>query len=82
MPANFKYIAVATGLEKVTSFQFQRGAMPENVQTTIQLHSFRKVMLKIFQARLQQYMNQEFSDVQGRLRLRKNREIRDQIANI
>ena len=27
-------------------------------------------------------MNQEFSDVQGRLRLRKNREIRDQIANI
>ena len=41
-----------------------------------------KVMLKIFQARLQQYMNQEFSDVQGRLRLRKNREIRDQIANI
>ena len=37
-------------------------------------------MLKIFQARLQQYMNQEFSNVQGRPR--KSRETRDQIANI
>ena len=37
-------------------------------------------MLKIFQARLQQYMNQEFPDVQPRLR--KGRGTRDQIANI
>ena len=35
------------------SFQSQRRAMPKNIQTTIQLHSFCKVMLKIFQARLQ-----------------------------
>ena len=39
-----------------------------------------KVMLKIFQARLQQYMNQELPDVQARFR--KGRGSRDQIANI
>ena len=39
-----------------------------------------KVMLKILQARLQQYMNWELSDVQTRFR--KGRGTRDQIANI
>ena len=39
-----------------------------------------KVMLKILQARLQQYMNQELPDVQAGFR--KGRRIRDQIANI
>ena len=39
-----------------------------------------KVMLKIFQARLQQYVNWEIPDVQARFR--KGRETRDQIANI
>jgi len=51
MPANLENSAVATGLEKVNfhfsskerqcqrmSFQFQRKAMPKNVQTTTQLH--------------------------------------------
>ena len=37
-------------------------------------------MLKILQARLQQYMNQEIPDVQGGFR--KGRGTRDQIANI
>ena len=37
-------------------------------------------MLKILQARLQQYVNQELSDVQ--IRFRKGRGTRDQIANI
>ena len=37
-------------------------------------------MFKILQARLQQYMNQELSDVQAGFR--KGRESRDQIANI
>ena len=37
-------------------------------------------MLKILQARLQQYMNHELSDVQAGFR--KHREIRDQLANI
>ena len=47
------------------SFQSQRKAMPKKAQTTtiiFILHT-RKVMLKMLQARLQQYTNQEFSDV-------------------
>ena len=39
-----------------------------------------KVMLKILQARLQQYVNRELPDVQARFR--KGRGTRDQIANI
>ena len=39
-----------------------------------------KVMLKILQARLQQYMNHKLPDVQAGFR--KGRETRDQIANI
>ena len=39
-----------------------------------------KVMLKILQARLQQYMNRELPDVQTGFR--KGRGTRDQIANI
>ena len=42
------------------SFQSQRKAMSKNVQTTAQLHLFHmlaRLMLKILQARLQQYMN-------------------------
>ena len=39
-----------------------------------------KVMLKILQARLQQYVNRELPDVQAGFR--KGKEIRDQIANI
>ena len=39
--------------------------MPKNAQTTSQLHSShaRKVMFKILQARLQQYVNHELPDV-------------------
>ena len=48
---------------------------------TIALISYaRKVMLKILQARLQQYMKHEFPDVQAGFR--KGRGTRDQIANI
>ena len=41
------------------SIESQRKAMPKNAQTTSQLHSSHtsKVMLKIIQARLQQYVN-------------------------
>ena len=44
------------------------------------IHLTNKVMLKILQARLQQYMNREFPDVQAGFR--KGRETRYQIANI
>ena len=55
--------------------------MPKNAQTTTQLHSSHTlVMLKILQARLQQYVNHEFPDVQAGFR--KGRGTRDQIANI
>ena len=56
--------------------------MPKNVQTTAQLHSSHtsKVMHKILQARLQQYMNHELPDVPAGFR--KDRGTRDQIATI
>ena len=68
MPANLENSAMATGLEKgQSSFQSQRKAMPKTLQTTAQLHSSHtsKVRLKILQARLQQYVNQELPDVQA-----------------
>ena len=55
--------------------------MPKNAQTTTQLHSIShasKVMLKILQARLQQYVNRELPDIQAGFR--KGRGTRDQIA--
>ena len=55
--------------------------MQKNAQTTAQLHSSHMlVMLKILQARLQQYMNHELPDVQAGFRTRRG--TRDQIANI
>ena len=83
MPANLENVVVATRLKKVFSFHLQRKAMPKNAQTTAQLHSFHvasNIMLKILQARLQQYVNQELPDVQAGLR--KGRGTRDQIAGI
>ena len=59
MSANLENLAVATGLEKVSFHSNHKETMPNNVQTIAQLHSFhiRKVMLKILQVRLQQYVN-------------------------
>ena len=56
--------------------------MQKKAQTTAQLHSSHvsKVMLKILQARLQQYVNHELPDVQAGFK--KGRGTRDQIANI
>jgi len=43
------------------SFQYQRRAMPKNVKTTVQLHSFHMLvrLCSVLQARIQQYVNQE-----------------------
>jgi len=64
-------------------FQSQIKAMPKNAQTThtiaLILHA-SKVMLKILQARFQQYVNRELPDVQAGFR--KGRGTRDQSANI
>ena len=51
-----------------------------NCCTTALISHASKVMLKILQARLQQYVNQELRDVQAGFR--KGRGTRDQIANI
>ena len=51
-----------------------------NYRTIALISHTSKVMLKILQARLQQYVNCEFSDVQ--VGFRKDRGTRDQIANI
>ena len=51
-----------------------------NYHTTARISHACKVMLKILQARLQQYMNCELPDIQAGFR--KGRGTRDQIANI
>ena len=60
----------------------QKGNAKEclNYPTIALISQAREVMLKILQARLQQYMNRELPDVQGGFR--KARGARDQIANI
>ena len=83
MPANLGNSAVATGLEKVSFHsnpkerQCQRMFILQHNCTHL---THRKVMLKILQARLQQYVNHELPDVQ--VGFRKGRGTRDQIANI
>ena len=78
MPPNLENSAVATGLEKVT---FHSNAKEcSNYRTIALISHASKVMLKILQARLQQYMNRELPDVQAGFR--KGRGTRDQIANI
>ena len=83
MPANLENSAVPTGLEKVTFHSNPKKGNAEECSNyhTIALNSHTsKVMLKILQARLQQYVNHEFLDVQAGFR--KGRGTRDQIANI
>ena len=81
MPAKLESSTVATGLEKVFIPIPKKGNAKEcsNYWTIVFILHGRKVMLKILQARLQQYVNQEPSNIQGRFR--KCRETRNQIAN-
>ena len=83
MQANLENSAVATGLEKVRfhSNPKERQCQECSNYSTIALISHAsKVMLKILQARLQQYVNCELRDVQAGFR--KGRGTRVQIANI
>ena len=83
MPANVGNSAVATGLEKVS---FHSSPKERQCQRMLKLPhncthlNTSKVMLKILQARLQQYVNRELPDVQAGFR--KGTGTRDQIANI
>ena len=83
MSANLENMsAVTTGLENV-SFHSNpnKGNAKEcsNYHTIVLMSHASKVMLKILQARLQQYVNRELPEVQAGFR--KGRGTRDQIAN-
>ena len=78
MPANLENSAVATGLEKV-SFHSNPKEW-SNYRTIALISHASKVLLKILQARIQQYVNRELPDVQAGFR--KGRGTRDQIANM
>ena len=83
MPANLENSAVATGLEKSVFIPIpKKGNVKDcsNYCTVALISHISKVMLKIPQARLQQYVNCEIPDVQACFR--KGRRTRDQIANI
>ena len=83
MSANLENSPVATGLEKVSFHSIpKKGNVKEcsDYHTIALISHATKVMLKILQARLQQYMNCELLDVQARFG--KGRGARDQIANI
>ena len=82
-PENSENLAVATGLEKSVFTPIpKKGNAKEcsNYRTIALISHAGKVMLKILQARLQQYVNHELPDVQAGFR--KHRGTRDQIANI
>ena len=83
MPATMENSAVATGLEKSVFIPIpKKGNVKEcsNYHTIALILYTNKVMLKILQTRLQQYMNHELPDVQTGFR--KGRGTRYQIANI
>ena len=83
MPANLENSVVAIGLEKLSFHSNpKKGNAKErsNYRTIALISHASKVMLKILQARLQQYVNRELPDVQDGFR--KGRGTRDQIANI
>ena len=86
MPANLENSAVAKLLRDWKMSVFtptpKKGNAKEcsNYHTIALISQTSKVMLKILQARLQQYVNHEFPDVQAGFR--KDRGTRDQIVNI
>ena len=83
MPANLENSAVATGLEKSVFIPIPKKANAKecsNYHTIALISHTSKLMLKILQARLQEYVNCELPDVQAGFR--KGRGTRDQIVNI
>ena len=75
MPAHLENASVATGLEKSVFISIpKKGNAKEcsNYHITAVISHASKVMLKILQARLQQYMNQELPDVQAEKKRQRN----------
>ena len=68
MPANLENLTVATGLEKPVFIPIQKKGNDKecsNYCTIAPISHAKNVMLKILQARLQQYVNCELSDAQA-----------------
>ena len=82
MPTHLESSAVAVGLEKVFIPIPKKGNAKEcsKYHIIVFISHISKAMLKILQARLQEYMSHELPDVQTGFR--KGRGTRDQIANI
>ena len=83
MPANLGNSAVAQGWKRSAFIPVPEKANAKecsNYGTIVLISHASKIMLKILQARLQQYMNHELPDVQAGFG--KGRGTRDQIANI
>ena len=83
MPANLENTTVATGREmSIFILISKKGNAKEfsNYHTIALISHPSKLILKIIQASLQQYVNQELPEVQARFR--KGRGTRDQIVNI
>ena len=83
MSADLGNSTVATGLEKVSFHSNPKERQCKecsNYHTIVLISQTSKIMLKILQVRLQQYINLELPDVQAGFR--KGRGTRDQIANI
>ena len=83
MPANLENSAVATGLERSVFIPIPKKSNAKeylNYHTIVLSLHASKVMLKILQPRIQQYMNCEVPEIQAGFR--KDRGTRDQIANI
>ena len=83
MPKNLENTAVATDWKRSVFIPIpKKGNVKEcsDYRTIALISQASKVMLKILQARHQQYVNRELPDVQAGFR--KGRGTRDQIANI
>ena len=83
MPANLENAAMATGMEKVSFHSSPKtGTAKEctNYCTIALISHASKIMLKILQARLQQYVNHELPD--GQAGFRKARGTKDQLSNV
>ena len=79
MPANLENSAVATRLEKVSFHSHLKEGQCQrmlNYHTIALISQASKVMLKILEARLQQYVNQELPDVQAGFRKGREPEIK------
>ena len=71
MPANLENAVVATGLENVSfhsNLKERQCQRCSNYRTITLISHASKVMLKILQPRVQQYMSCEFTDIQAGFR--------------